>query len=112
MSILLILKEGKISKELESGIGGINFVSSFYILLYKSNITLKFKSFNYLKNYYKSSFIYYIIFGFYNKLFLCKFSIIFYNNEKLYCYFYIKFCIYIIIFLLKYIYSLYYLCYV
>ena len=29
MSILLILKEGKISKELESGIGGINFVSSF-----------------------------------------------------------------------------------
>lgn len=29
MSILLILKEGKISKDLESGIGGINFVSSF-----------------------------------------------------------------------------------
>ena len=29
MGILLILKEGKISKELESGIGGINFVSSF-----------------------------------------------------------------------------------
>ena len=29
MSILLILTEGKISKELESGIGGINFVSSF-----------------------------------------------------------------------------------
>ena len=29
MSILLIRKEGKISKELESGIGGINFVSSF-----------------------------------------------------------------------------------
>ncbi len=29
MGILLTLKEGKISKELESGIGGINFVSSF-----------------------------------------------------------------------------------
>jgi len=29
MGILLILKEGKVSKELESGIGGINFVSSF-----------------------------------------------------------------------------------
>ena len=29
MSILLILKEGKVSKDLESGIGGINFVSSF-----------------------------------------------------------------------------------
>lgn len=29
MGILLILKEGKISKELESGVGGINFVSSF-----------------------------------------------------------------------------------
>jgi len=29
MGILLILKEGKVSKDLESGIGGINFVSSF-----------------------------------------------------------------------------------
>ena len=29
MGILLNLKEGKISKALESGIGGINFVSSF-----------------------------------------------------------------------------------
>tara|TARA_R110002020_G_C16304845_1_gene773381 strand:- start:3469 stop:3681 length:213 start_codon:yes stop_codon:yes gene_type:complete len=29
MGMLLILKEGKISKQLESGIGGINFVSSF-----------------------------------------------------------------------------------
>ena len=29
MGILMMLKEGKLSKELESGIGGINFVSSF-----------------------------------------------------------------------------------
>jgi hypothetical protein len=29
MGILLMLKEGKIAKKLESGIGGINFVSSF-----------------------------------------------------------------------------------
>jgi len=29
MGILLILKEGKVSKDLESGVGGINFVSSF-----------------------------------------------------------------------------------
>ena len=29
MGILLILKEGKVSKALESGVGGINFVSSF-----------------------------------------------------------------------------------
>ena len=29
MGILLTLKEGKVAKALESGIGGINFVSSF-----------------------------------------------------------------------------------
>jgi len=29
MGILLNLKEGKVAKALESGIGGINFVSSF-----------------------------------------------------------------------------------